>query len=132
MIFVEDIQHYRFFNQTKYWEYRAIKLRKLRAIPQPKVSLASLPGLLISISKNYPLLAIHREKLNPDVCYIGKLSKMSDQSFTIEDLNNACEWTGPRRIKFNDVTMINFGGGYENALAVTAAKLSKNKIYEAA
>lgn len=34
-------------------------------------------------------------------------------------------------MKFEDVTRIDFGGGYENALEVTAPKLSKNKIYGA-
>jgi len=47
---------------------------------------------------------------------------MMEKTFTIEDLNSNGEWSGPRRMKFSDVTRIDFGGGYEEALAVTAPK----------
>ena len=45
---------------------------------------------------------------------------MTQRTFTIEDLDSHGEWSGPRRMKFSDVTMVDFGDGYAGALAATA------------
>jgi len=37
------------------------------------------------------------------------------------------KWSGPRRMKFSDVTRIDFGGGYEEVLAVTAPKGARTR-----
>jgi hypothetical protein len=117
-----DIEEYRFFDKREYWQYRAIQHLKLEPKALGGISVSSLPSLLETVAKVFPLLTIHREKINSEVCYIGKLATVSHKSFTIEDLNADAAWTGPRRFRFSDVTLVDFGGGYENALAVTAPK----------
>ena len=123
----KDIKAYRFFDKPKYWQYRAAKKFRLKPKRPAGVSVESLPALLKSINKRYPLLTIHPEKKKPDVCYIGPLLSMTEQTFTIDDLNCNAEWTGPRRMKWKDVTMVDFGGGYDRALAATAPKRPKRK-----
>jgi hypothetical protein len=118
----EDVASYRFFDKKEYWKFRAAQHFKLKPKAPAGVLISSLPVLLESAAKIFPLLTIHREKINSEVCYIGKLTAVSRKTFTIEDLNCNAEWTGPRQFKFSDVTLVDFGGGYENALAVTAPK----------
>jgi hypothetical protein len=48
-------------------------------------------------------------------------------SITMDDLDYNAAWSGPRRMKLADVTRVDFDGGYERALAVTAPKRSKAK-----
>jgi hypothetical protein len=122
VIHCEDIASYRFFHKNEYWQFRAIRKFKLKPKIPAGISVSSLPSLLESVAKVFPLVTIHRDKINDQVCYIGKLTSVSQKTFTIEDLNCNAEWTGPRQFKFSDVTLVDFGGGYENALAVAAPK----------
>jgi len=122
VIRIDDIESYRCFDKKRWWQFRAVQHFKLKPKAPAGVSVSSLPALLESAAKIFPLLTIHREKNNSEVCYIGKLTEVSRKTFTIEDLNCNAEWTGSRQFKFADVTLVDFGGGYENALAVTAPK----------
>jgi len=116
----DEVAGYRFFDKKQWWQFRAVQHFKLIPKAPAGISVSSLPTLLESVAKIFPLVTIHQEKINAKVCYIGKLTAMRRKTFTIEDLNCNAEWTGSRRLKFSDVTLVDFGGGYENALAVTA------------
>ena len=122
VIRLDEIASYRFFDKKKYWQFRAARKFKLKPKAPVGISVSSLPTLLKSAAKKFPLLTIHRDKIDDKVCYIGKLTTMTDEAFVIEDLSCNAEWTGSRKIKFKDVTLVDFGGGYENALAATALK----------
>jgi len=123
----EDVKDYRDFNKGKFWQNRAARLFKLAPVCPSGISLTPVPELLASISKRYPLITIHPEKIKPEVCYIGPLLSMTETTFTIDDLDCNAGWSGPRRIKFGDVTRVDFGGGYEGALAATAPRRPKRK-----
>lgn len=122
-----DISHYRVFSKAEYWQFRAVRRFRLRPMQPAGISVASLPELLKSVAEHYPLITLHPEKTKPEVCFIGTLASMTERTFTIEDLNCNAEWSGPRRMKFGDVTRVEFGGGYEAALAVTAPKRAKTR-----
>ena len=122
VIRTEDISHYRVFRRAEYWQVRAVSHFCLKPIRPAGISLTTVPDLLKSIAKHYPLITLHSEKANPDVCFIGALTSMMERTFTIENLDCNGEWGGLRRMKFSDVTRVDFGGGYENALAATAPK----------
>lgn len=123
----EDLKDYRDFNKDKFWQNRAARLLKLSPVRPAGISLTSIPELLASIAKRYSLITIHPERTKPGVCYIGPLLAITDLTFTIDDLDCNAEWTGPRRLKFSEVTRVDFGGGYEEALALTAPKRRKRK-----
>ena len=125
VIRVDDITRYRIFSRQTYWRARAAAHFGLEPKRPVGITLESLPKLLTSINERYPLITFHREEKNPDVCYIGPVLSMTERTVTIDDLNASCEWTGSRRLKFDDITRIDFGGGYEEALAVTASKRRK-------
>jgi len=123
----EDVKDYRDFDKGKFWQNRAARHYKLEPVRPVGVLLTSVPELLASISKRYPLITIHPERTGLGVCYIGPLLSMTKATFTIDGLDCNAEWTGPRRFKFTDVTRVDFGGGYEEALAATAPKRPKRK-----
>lgn len=118
----DDIKDYRLFDSSDFWQWRAVRHFKLAPVRPDGISVVSVRELLSSVARRYPLACFHPEKRNPDVCYIGPVISMTAKTFTIDDLDCNAEWTGPRRLKFEDVTRIEFGGGYEEALAVTAPK----------
>jgi hypothetical protein len=123
----EDVKTYRAFDKREFWQNRAARSLRLAPFCPEGILMSSIPELIASVAKRYPLITIHPERRKPDVCYIGPLLSMTEATFTIDDLNCNAEWSGPRRIKFSDATRIDFGGGYEEALAATAPKRPKRK-----
>jgi hypothetical protein len=123
----DNVKDYRSFDRRAFWENRAVCHFKLKPVRPAGILLMSIPALLTSASKRYPLVTIHREKTRPEVCHIGALFSMTEATFTMDDLDCNAKWTGPRRLKFSDVTRIDFGGGYEEALALTAPKRLKRR-----
>lgn len=121
----DDIKDYRAFSRQEHWQNRAAKTFRLKPKRPAGISLDTLPTLLESVSNRYPLMVIHMERKYPNDCYIGPLISLAEKTFTIDDLDCGCNWSGPRRIKLEDVTRIGFGGGYESALAATAPKRSE-------
>lgn len=51
----------------------ALKKRGERVSRKPRVSLASVEELLLSANRAFPLVTIHREQADPDVCNIGRV-----------------------------------------------------------
>jgi hypothetical protein len=117
---VKDVSHYRFFDSSDCWQFRAAKL--FRLVPKrPRCrKLAGVQEFLGSHIGEERLVTLHTEGLKRDACYIGPVVSVKEKTVTIEDLNCNAEWTGPRRLKLKDITKIEFGGGYEKALAKTA------------
>jgi hypothetical protein len=122
---IADVRGFRHFDKVEFWQNRAARHYKLAPVRPAGILLTSVSELLTSISKRYPLITIHPERTRPGVCYIGPLLSMTEATFTIDDLDSNAKWTGPRRLKFSDVTRVDFGGGYEEALAITAPKRRK-------
>jgi len=122
----EDISRYRVLTAGS-WEARALSHYRIKPKCPTGISIVSFPELLKSVAAHYPLMVFHPEKRKPDVCYIGPLVSMTERTFTIEDLNSDGKWSGPRRMRFGDISRIDFGGGYESALAVTAPNRTRSR-----
>jgi hypothetical protein len=123
----QDISKYRVFDKASYWQFRSVRRLKLRPKRPLRISFNSFSELLKSVARSYSLVTLHLEKKNPDVCYIGALLSRTEDAFTTDDLDSSGEWTGPRRIQLSDLTKVDFGWGYEQALAVGAPKRPTNR-----
>lgn len=118
----EDVTIYRVYDKPEYFESRAIKLKNLEPTPQPEIKIGCWHEVLLSACKSFPLITIWRELISTEVCQIGRLVSMTEKTFTIQEIDTVAEWNGNRRFRFSDVTRIDFGGGYEDALALVAAE----------
>jgi hypothetical protein len=117
----EDVSLYAVYDRPDYYfDSRVLRLKGIRPEPQPNISLASLSDLFTSIDKLYPLIAIYREEIKNDDCFIGRLAGMTAKTFTLYEIDDCAEWIGPHRYRFQDITRVDFGGGYEEALALVA------------
>jgi hypothetical protein len=100
---------------------------KIRPTAPVGISLASIPELIASAAKRYPQLCVHHERRERCTIYVGPIVSMGDRSFTIEDASYYGEWTGARRMRYDDVTQVCFDSGYLRATAMTAQKFRKHK-----
>ncbi|AKU93891.1 hypothetical protein AKJ09_00555 [Labilithrix luteola] len=96
-----------------------LKLRKQKPKAVKKVALDTVDGLLLSASRGWQLVAVHREKVDPDVCEVGRVREANAKTYVLHpvDLEGVFEReleTFPSR----DVTRVDFGNGYEEALAM--------------
>jgi hypothetical protein len=95
----------------------ALKKRGLQIPQNPGVSVSSLPELLLSANEAFPLLTIHRESVDPDVCHIGRLAGLRGGRVALLEIGPDAAWDAkPEEYSLNQITRIDFGGGYEEAL----------------
>ncbi len=108
-----EFSNYRFIE-------KALAIRRMEPARPTLVDLTSMKTALRSIDEHFPLLVVHREEVNGDECWIGSLDSVSDKTFTLRAMDPDAKWSGPKRFRFNEVTRIEFDGGYETALAQVA------------
>lgn len=122
-----DISSFCFFDDPRYWRYRALRRLKIRPTPPRDISLVSVQELLSSVSARYPLLSAHRETPHRRTTYVGPVVSLTERSFTIEDADYFGRWTGPRRLRYAEVTRVCFDGGYLRASAMTAQRFRRHR-----
>jgi len=84
---------------------------------KPDIDLSNITALLRSASKLFPLITIHCEKINPDTCKIGKVIEVGDTRLRLLEIGPDAIWEEKlTKIRLSDITRIDFGGGYEEAL----------------
>ena len=85
--------------------------------PKKHVSVASIEDLLRSAGRAYPLVTIHREQVDPNVCWIGRVLGVSRGRVSLLEIGPDATWEdAPTEYRLNEITHVNFGGDYEDAL----------------
>jgi hypothetical protein len=96
---------------------RALAYRQIEPFPQPDILLVDLPGLLSSANAHFPLVTVLLEYKHPDICYIGRVHKITGKNLWLREISPAARWEiKPSRYKLKHITRVEFGAGYEEAL----------------
>jgi hypothetical protein len=95
----------------------ALKKRGLSRPKKPRVSVASVDSLLVSAARAFPLVTIERESIDPNVCWIGRVLGVKRGRVSILEIGAGAKWDKtPTEYRLNEITRVNFGGDYEDAL----------------
>ena len=95
----------------------ALKKRGERRLKKPRVNVANIEDLLLSAGKAFPLVTIHREQVDPDVCWIGRVQGVNRGGVSLLEIGPDAVWEDtPEEYRIREITRVNFGGDYENAL----------------
>jgi hypothetical protein len=95
----------------------ALRKRGERVPRKPRLSLASTEDLLVSAGRSFPLVTIHRDQVDPDVCWIGRVKRVQRGRVSLLEINPDASWDAePKDYRVSEITRVNFGGDYENAL----------------
>ncbi|MBI5939854.1 MAG: hypothetical protein HY859_05445 [Caulobacterales bacterium] len=95
-----------------------LKARAEATPPSPIVDLDSVEGLLTSASGQLPLVTIHA---GADVCYIGRVLSIEGGIVWMREIDADAVWDAdPTPHRLIDITRIDFGGDYEDALHLVA------------
>lgn len=83
------------------------------------VDLDSVADLVRTGSNVAPLVTLHVEEDDPDVCYVGRPVRFTNRSVRLLEITPQAEWRDrPTKWSLADVTRVDFGGRYEEALAL--------------
>jgi hypothetical protein len=117
---VDDISEVRSdFDQCQFIQ-KALHLRRMTPERPVLVDLNSIETILASISEHYSLMVVHREAMGQNEFSIGELDSIGDKTFCLREIDRDAKWAGIKRMRFDEVTRIEFDGGYETALAQVA------------
>lgn len=110
---------------------RAVRVRGERPAEQPDILLYDLPGLLSSADAHFSLINIQTEKKRYDECYIGRISRLTRKRLRLEEIDPRAKWRYTRRYKLKDITCVQFGSGYEEALWLVSESERQRKAKSA-
>jgi hypothetical protein len=95
----------------------ALKKRGERLPRRPQVNIACVGELLRSANGSFPLVTIHREQVDPDVCWIGQVLEVDSRRVVLREINPDARWDHePTEYRLSEITRVAFGGDYEDAL----------------
>lgn len=93
--------------------------RKQKPKAVKKVALDSVDALLLSASRAFPLVAVHRERVDPGVCEVGRVREADAKTYVLHPVDLEGVFAHElESFASRDVTRVDFGNGYEEALAV--------------
>ena len=85
----------------------------------PLVDLSDIGASIRTAGELFPLVALHRELVDSTVCHIGQVVSVTPEFVSIIEIDPDAEWERePSTYSLSEVTRIDFGGGYEEALAL--------------
>jgi len=90
----------------------------------PEVDLNSAKNILTSIESmksTVPLVTLHYEYIDPDICVIGRIADIGENELQLIHINPDASWDiQPTAQTLENITRIDFLHGYEEALYLVA------------
>lgn len=119
---VQDIQAVVIYPTEDNFEIAALRARSLWPPVPPAFTVPETIGeLLTRLGAAASVVTVHREFERPDVAWCGAIREVSGSTLTFLEVSVAGGWgRKPRRFDLDDVTRVEFGGGYEEALQLVA------------
>lgn len=101
---------------------RALEARGAARATQAPVDLSSLPAIIESAAKAFPVITLHvpSDEMRYE-CFIGKVIAMNADTVDFCHITRDAEWEEfLREIPFSEIIRVDFGGDYEEALFLAA------------
>ncbi|HUD15641.1 MAG TPA: hypothetical protein VMQ59_00210 [Acidimicrobiales bacterium] len=118
---VGDVKRVRRWDDRSDFPARALAHFDQTALPIPGIELDSVRSLIESAAQRSSLVTVFVEDARPDVCFVGRALSVSDRRLRLSEIDPGAVWKHePTKLDLRDVTRVEFGGRYEEALAALA------------
>jgi len=118
---LKDIQAVSIEPDPDCFEVKALRARSEWPPPVADVALDDVAEALRSAAAADELTTVFVEFYRPDVCWIGTPTSIGRRTLRLREVGPRADWhRKPRPIDLEDVTRIEFGGDYEEALRLVA------------
>jgi hypothetical protein len=119
---IGDIRGLRPDPYTEFTE-RALKKRGERMPNKPAISISNIQELLLSAGSLFPLVTIHQEGVDPDVCWIGRVVGVDRDYLSLLEITPAAKWEAKATsFELKKITRVSFGADYEAALCLVGGE----------
>ncbi|WP_438463887.1 hypothetical protein [Marinomonas sp. PE14-40] len=126
ILFLEDISDFVHPAPFNDFQKKVLELRE-EETQNPEIELGDLSQVLLDISEDFGLVTLHREELESDSCEIGRVIKADEVSFELEEIGSDARWFDETyEYDLYDITRIEFGGAYEEALLLVNDDLGED------
>ena len=99
----------------------SLRLKRQRPRIPRGIDVSSMRAAVTSANDRYDLVVLHRERLEPDMCDVGRLRLTTARTYVLDPLTPDAVWVDDRRRnRFADLTRVDFGNAYEQTLAAVA------------
>lgn len=123
-----DIRELRIPAPNSKFQEDALKKRGERLGKRPRISLDSLAALLRTANAAFPLVTIHREMLYRNECYIGRVVNVNRTHVSMREIMPNAHWESwTEKYRLSEITRVDFGGGYEDALHLVGGSPPKQR-----
>jgi hypothetical protein len=100
---------------------RALRLRGEVGPRNPEIDLGEIAAVRTA-SAAYPLVAVHRDVVEPGGGHIGAVERLAGATVVLRLISADGEWEEEREsLRLEDITRVDFGGHYEEALSLVAS-----------
>ncbi len=125
---LEDVRNLQVPAECATFVEKALKLRGEKRPRTPRISVQSIQELLKTAGRIFPIVTIHREKADPDVCHIGRVLSASESDVSILEIGPDASWDDEAlNYRTKQITRVDLGGDYEQALILVASSVAKHQ-----
>lgn len=118
---LSDVHSVKITPDPECFAIRALRLREQWPPPAVEVDLDDDAGAVEGAAGSRPMVAVRCEWDRSDVCWIGSVRSVKGSTLSLLEVGVEAEWASKaRRFDLDDITRLDFGGGYEEALALVA------------
>jgi hypothetical protein len=118
---VRDITDFMRDFPRKGFYLKALELKGNRPALPAGIDIATIQALLKSVERAYPLVVLHRERVVPGECEIGRIKLTSESTYALRRITPTATWEDDdKTYRYADVTRVGFDSEYENTLALVA------------
>jgi hypothetical protein len=124
---IEDITQFESPSCCQEFAEMALQLRKLQRPSVPDIDLTSIGSALISIKREFPLVAIQLELDEPEALYAGRIESVDHEKMSLLYIDDHAVFDeAPLDLHLTDITRITFGTGFEEALHLVSSARQNN------
>ena len=117
----EDITAMEHTFKRKSFIDQALRVKGLKPTAPNLLELSSMRRLMESAQQLFGVLVVNREALNQDEVEVGTVRMASENTYVLRSLSPDAEWENDDRpFRYQDITMIEFGGEHERTLLMVA------------
>ncbi len=114
---IEDVSHIELPHPHAEFVESALRLRGEEVESAPEIDLSSMASAVRTAGRLAPLVTVHTEATDQGICQIGSIRGVDETNVRLITIDPDADWDDEiATIPLADVTRLDFGGGYEEAL----------------
>jgi hypothetical protein len=93
------------------------------------IDLTTTKTLIETAAERWPMVTIHVEVDDPQVCFIGKPLAVTSRTLRLLEITPAAKWDSePTGYRLRNITRIDFGGRYEEVLHAVGRRAAERRL----